>query len=269
MTDRFEAWALALAGTLAAVPAAAADTPTRPPAVAACQACHGPAGISDSDSIPNLAGQKKAYLVAQLEAFKRGERKNDLMAAIAGQLSPAEMLALAQFWSALPAASAATATAAPTPIRPRMEFPAAFPKGFSVYQTVAENGQVAKRYANAAALGAARDGQALPVGAVIVVATHAAQLDAAQRPLLGSDGQPVAGQILSYAAMEARAGWGAEIPELLRNGDWGYALFTAERVRRDGANQAPCLACHKPISADSHVFTLQALKASAASSPPR
>ncbi len=269
MTHRFDTWSLALTAALAAAPASAADAPTRPAAAAACQACHGPAGISDSDSIPNLAGQKKDYLVAQLEAFKRGERKNDLMAAIAGQLNPAEMLALAQFWSALPAAGAGSATPASAPVRPRMEFPAAFPNGFSLYQTVADDGQVSKRYANAVALGAAREGKALPAGAVIIVATHAAQLDAAQRPLLGSDGQAVAGKLMSYAGMEARAGWGADVPELLRNGDWGYALFTAERVRRDGANQAPCLACHKPVAADSYVFTMKALQASAAASPAR
>ena len=48
-----------------------------------------------------------------------------------------------------------------------------------------------------------------------------------------------------------RAGWGDTVPALLRNGDWDYALFAADGSRRDGLNQAPCLACHKPLAADS------------------
>ena len=235
--------------------------------VAACKACHGPAGISASDAFPNLAGQKMDYLVRQLEAFKSGTRKNDLIAAIAGQLSPEGMQALALYWSQMPAAPATPL--APTPIAPRMGFPADFPSGFTLYQTLhdAANGQVTKRYANAAALRAARDDKPLPSGAAIVGATHAALLDAAQNPVLGRDGQPLPGTLLSYAAMAARDGWGADVPELLRNGDWGYALFTAVRVRRDAVNQAPCLAWHKPLAADSFVFTMTALKAAGESMP--
>ena len=78
-----------------------------------------------------------------------------------------------------------------------------------------------------------------------------------------AQGKPVAGKVLSYAAMSARAGWGTEVPLLLRNGDWDYALFDANRVRRDGLNQAQCLACHKPIAADSYVFTMKQLREAA------
>ena len=68
----------------------------------------------------------------------------------------------------------------------------------------------------------------------------------------------------AVAAMEARAGWGAAVPALLRNGNWDYALFDANRVRNDRLNQAPCLACHKPQAASSFVFTLPALRERAA-----
>ena len=33
-----------------------------------CQACHGADGVGISDDVPNLAGQKVAYLKAQLSA---------------------------------------------------------------------------------------------------------------------------------------------------------------------------------------------------------
>ncbi len=56
-------------------------------AAVVCAACHGAAGVSVSDTIPNLAGQKARYIEAQLRALKAGTPKNDIMNAIASQLS--------------------------------------------------------------------------------------------------------------------------------------------------------------------------------------
>ncbi|MEO8524620.1 MAG: cytochrome P460 family protein [Caldimonas sp.] len=253
---------------LGAAPAGALEGAVMPPLAAACQACHGREGISESGDFPNLAGQKKEYLVRQLEAFRSGQRKNDFMAAIAGQLGDADIGALALFWSQKPGAGTAASTPATAlAVRSRMAFPTAFPTGFTLYETVADEGQVARRYANDVALHAAREGKPLPSGAVIVVANHVAQLDASQKPVLDGDGRAIAGKLLSYAAMESHSGWGDDVPTLLRNGDWDYALFNAAGVRRDAVNQAGCLACHKPIAADSYVFTMKALRAVAARPP--
>src|ERR1700744_5107588 len=73
-----------------------------PPNVEACRACHGPAGISVNPAIPNLAGQKPAYLEAQLKAFRSKDRKNDFMNAIAAQLNDTEIHDFAAFWSGMP-----------------------------------------------------------------------------------------------------------------------------------------------------------------------
>ena len=240
-----------------ALASAGAEEPRVAALLTACQACHGTEGISVSPDIPNLAGQKKDYLVRQLQAFRSKERKNDLMAAIAGQLADADIQALATTWSQMPRVSVAAAPAATLSIRSRMDFPADFPQGFTLYQALedSEQKQVDKRYANEVAMRAAREGRALPSGAVIIAVSHAMEHDA--------QGKPVVGLVLSYAAMSARTGWGAEVPLLLRNGDWDYALFDANRVRRDGLNQAQCLACHKPIAADSYVFTMKQLREAA------
>ena len=45
-----------------------------------CAACHGQNGISASPIWPNLAGQKEAYLVKQIKAFRDGTRKDPSMA---------------------------------------------------------------------------------------------------------------------------------------------------------------------------------------------
>ncbi|MEP7206955.1 MAG: hypothetical protein ABI920_08450 [Casimicrobiaceae bacterium] len=44
--------------------------------------------------------------------------------------------------------------------------------------------------------------------------------------------------------------------------DWNYAAYTSARQLRP-ANQAECLACHKPLDKTSCTFTLEPLKAAA------
>ena len=226
-----------------------------PATVTACKACHGSQGISLNPTFPNLAGQKAGYLEAQLKAFKAKERKNDFMNAIASQLSDEDIHAFALYWSSQPATPTTEAPGA-TPSGPaipsRMMLPADFPSGFTLYQTDSAGETITKRYANTVALRAAKAGQPLPSGSILIQASYQTQKDAS--------GQEVPGAIQSYSAMESRNGWGAAIPVLLRNGDWDYALFTAEGKRRDQLNQAPCLACHKPQEANSFVFTLDRLR---------
>jgi hypothetical protein len=53
------------------------------------------------------------------------------------------------------------------------------------------------------------------------------------------------------------------VPDLLRNENWNYAVFTAAKQLRPGINQAECLACHKPLDKTSYLFTLEQLSAAA------
>lgn len=66
-----------------------------------CMACHGAAGISNNDFWPNLAGQKKAYLIKQLQDFKEGSRNDSLMSPIVESLSDDDIADLAEFYSGL------------------------------------------------------------------------------------------------------------------------------------------------------------------------
>ena len=80
------------------------------------------------------------------------------------------------------------------------------------------------------------------------------------QPLTGADGFFVPDQLLFYTAMARDAGWGKDIPDMLRNADWNYAVFGTDKQHRP-ANQAECLACHKPLDNVSYVFTLKPLGA--------
>lgn len=68
---------------------------------AVCAACHGAAGISANPIWPNLAGQKDAYLVKQMKAFKDGTRKDPMMSPMAAPLTDADMDNLAAYFSSL------------------------------------------------------------------------------------------------------------------------------------------------------------------------
>jgi cytochrome c553 len=66
-----------------------------------CQACHGLDGLSKTPDAPNIAGQTEPYIVAQLQAFKSGTRKNDAMSVVAPSLSDTDVEDLAAYFSAI------------------------------------------------------------------------------------------------------------------------------------------------------------------------
>jgi len=68
---------------------------------ATCNACHGANGISAIPTYPNLAGQKEAYLVKQMKAFKDGTRKDPTMNAMAKPLSDADMANIAAHYAGM------------------------------------------------------------------------------------------------------------------------------------------------------------------------
>jgi len=68
---------------------------------ATCAGCHGAAGISANPMWPNLAGQKDAYMVKQMKAFRDGKRNDPMMSPMAKPLSDADIDNLAAYYSSL------------------------------------------------------------------------------------------------------------------------------------------------------------------------
>ena len=66
-----------------------------------CEVCHGLDGISKVVEAPNIAGQNEQYLAKQLNAFKSGERQNEMMSIIAPTLSPQDIQDLAAYYAAI------------------------------------------------------------------------------------------------------------------------------------------------------------------------
>ena len=72
--------------------------------IAACTACHGPSGAGVPAQFPRLAGQQPEYTVAQLKAFRVGERSNDpnrAMRSLAERLTDREIAAVAEYIAGL------------------------------------------------------------------------------------------------------------------------------------------------------------------------
>lgn len=67
-----------------------------------CSNCHGRAGTATSPNFPNLAAQQKAYLVAQLKAFRAHSRRDpagyEYMWGISRSLTDAQIDALADYY---------------------------------------------------------------------------------------------------------------------------------------------------------------------------
>lgn len=93
--------AAAALALLSAPAFAAGDAEAGKAKAAVCAACHGAEGISAVEIYPNLAGQKAAYVVSQLKAFKAGERNNAIMAPMAMPLSDQDMEDLAAYYASL------------------------------------------------------------------------------------------------------------------------------------------------------------------------
>ena len=155
---------LVLLATIAAMPMAqAVDVEAgKAKVTTVCAACHGGNGVSVAGNIPNLAGQKAAYLTAQLQAFKAGERKNEFMNAMASQLDDADIENVAAFLSSFPgaASSAMRSELLPNVARTRVNFPADYKTAFTRYLTMnfPDDKQVRYFYASPEAIKAARMG---------------------------------------------------------------------------------------------------------------
>lgn len=71
--------------------------------VPACMSCHGPNGAgmpgggADVVAYPRLGGQHAAYIIAQMNAYKSGQRTHSVMSDIAQRMSDEDVKAVANF----------------------------------------------------------------------------------------------------------------------------------------------------------------------------
>jgi len=124
----------------------------------------------------------------------------------------------------------------------RVAFPEAYEQGVH-YATVNRGGIREELFVGREAVEAAKRGQPLPEGTVIMLEDYRE------------------GRLYRYVVMEKRAGWGDAYPADLRNGDWDYREFRADKTPNPAEDGTRCLACHKSQAGNDFVFTYDRLRA--------
>jgi hypothetical protein len=173
-----------------------------------------------------------------------------------------------RFHITIASTAALAALAAIVPVRAggdKIAFPADYAKGV-MYMTfdAAANKTFRELYASAAALEAAKKGAPLPSGTVITMVQYAAKLDATGNPEKDASGRFIkTDTIVGYGVMEKRTGWGSEYPDTVRNGDWEYQVFKADKSPNTAAKLDACFNCHKPQDKQDFVFSYDKMKVAA------
>ncbi len=140
-------------------------------------------------------------------------------------------------------------------------FPENYARGV-LYTTVdrADNKQYRELYSTPEAITALKTGKAIPSGTVLTLVQYKAKLDAAGNPEKDANGRFIKGELIAYTVMEKRDGWGAEYADDIRNGEWEYQAFKADKSVNDKANLKNCFTCHKPLDKQDFVFSYEAMK---------
>lgn len=70
-----------------------------PAAAQLCTSCHGANGVGITPQYPTLAGQHPDYIVRALQEYKKGGRKNPIMAGMAATVKDEDMAIIADYFS--------------------------------------------------------------------------------------------------------------------------------------------------------------------------
>ncbi len=143
----------------------------------------------------------------------------------------------------------------------KVAFPDNYAKGV-LYTTVdrPDNKQYRELYSTPEAIAALKAGQPIPSGTVLTLVQFKAVLNAAGEPEKDANGRFMKGDLIGYTVMEKRAGWGAEYAEDIRNGEWEYQAFKADKTPNDKAVLKNCFTCHKPLDKQDFVFSFDKMK---------
>lgn len=87
-----------------------------------------------------------------------------------------------------------------------------------------------------------------PNGTVFVMENWAAQANADGTLKSGPDGKLVKGDLLRVFVMGKNQGWGQDVPEPLKNGNWVYATYLANG-QPGPEPMVGCRSCHAPLTA--------------------
>ena len=116
--------------------------------------------------------------------------------------------------------------------------------------------QIIRLFANDIAMQGPGENGELPYGSILVAEVFKAKKDAEGNIIESTLGRRIRDKMALIAIMQKEQGWGAEQPDGLKNGDWAFAAFKPDGSE-SGKVMAECRACHSPLAATDHLFSLQ------------
>ena len=143
----------------------------------------------------------------------------------------------------------------------KIAFPENYAKG--VLYTIVDrpdNKQYRELYSTPEAIAALKAGQPIPSGTVLTLVQYKAVVNAAGEPEKDANGRFMKGDLIGYTVMEKRTGWGTEYADDIRNGEWEYQAFKADKTPNDKAVLKNCFTCHKPLDKQDFVFSFDKMK---------
>ena len=141
---------------------------------------------------------------------------------------------------------------------PRVAYPENYRTAFVRYITIDRPDRNIVRwfYVNPAALDAARPGEPLPDGTVLIMEDHKARAGNDEEPVVDAQGRFIStDEVTNVFIMEKQPGWGAAYPPEMRNGDWEYAWFLPDGARKADAEFDGCFSCHMNRAGRDFTFT--------------
>ena len=156
-------------------------------------------------------------------------------------------------FTGLAAAAALTLAIGPLQADPeRVAFPAGYQDSFVNYLDVdrMDRKRVRKMYVNSQAHEAAKAGEELPDGTILIMEDHDAEKNADETLMTDADGRLIAEDaVTNLFVMEKRAGWDTD------NGHWEYAWFLPDGSRKADAKFEGCFSCHANRAERDYNFT--------------
>lgn len=143
-----------------------------------------------------------------------------------------------------------------------LSFPADYKQSFTNYLSLdrTQNAdQIIRLFANDKTIAAAKAGQEIPDGAIIVGEIYKAKLGADGKPIVSALGRKVRDKLAVIAVMQKKAGSGKDLPPELQNDGWEFAAFKPDGTDA-GKNLNECRACHAPLKDTQHLFSIEHLK---------
>ena len=143
----------------------------------------------------------------------------------------------------------------------KVAFPKDYAKGVLYWvQDRPGNKQVREYYISKAAIDAVKADKPIPSGTVITVVQYNAKIDDAANPIKDANGRFVKTDLRGYTVMEKRTGWGADYAADVRNGEWEYQQFTAEKMPSPMVDLMTCLICHKRQETQDFVYSINNIR---------